>query len=392
MGTKIGPTYANIFMGVLEDSFLKSVPLKPEHFKRYIDDIFFIWTHGETELLNFIAKFNQVHPAITFSHTYSPLSVAFLDVRITISHGRLITKLFKKPTDNHQFLHFESSHVRHWKTGIPYSQAQRFRRICSEDQDFNSCCHDLKKKLLKRKYPEKIIDDAIHRARGRDRMDCLKGSIKSNGLQSANLVLTHSASIPKVQGILRNHYNILTQSDRLKAVFPEPPRVVYRRSKNIGDILTSSKIATTNRTGCSRCNKPRCKVCPHIEPSLTATSTSNQFIFTIRGSFNCDSSNVVYLLECGTCHMQYIGHTETPFRIRFNNHRSHAKTQPNLPLSKHVNMPGHSFSNLKVTILESGFRTSHDRELRESYLIHKFNTVSAGINENKGKLTCLSLD
>lgn len=53
-------------------------------------------------------------------------------------------------------------------------------------------------------------------------------------------------------------------------------------------------------------------------------------------------------------------------------------------------MTNHPFENMSITVLESGFSTHHEREIRESFLIYKFNTVSAGLNENVGKLTCLS--
>ena len=123
-----------------------------------------------------------------------------------------------------------------------------------------------------------------------------------------------------------------------------------------------------------------------------AASTASDYYVNVRGNFNCDTANVVYLLECTICGQQYIGQTETPFRMRFDNHRSHAKSLPHLPLSRHVGRPGHLFEDLKATILESGFKTHHDREIRESYHIYKFKSTSFKINESYGKLTCLSLD
>ena len=39
-------------------------------------------------------------------------------------------------------------------------------------------------------------------------------------------------------------------------------------------------------------------------------------------SFNCDSSNMVYTLECSVCGLKYVGSTCTSFRIRFNNYMS----------------------------------------------------------------------
>ena len=44
--------------------------------------------------------------------------------------------------------------------------------------------------------------------------------------------------------------------------------------------------------------------------------------YRINYSFNCDSSDIVYLLECAVCGVQYVGSTCTPFRLRFNNYKA----------------------------------------------------------------------
>ena len=54
IGTKFAPTYVSIFMDKLESDFLKSQELTPLLWYRYIDDVFFIWTHGEEKLASFI--------------------------------------------------------------------------------------------------------------------------------------------------------------------------------------------------------------------------------------------------------------------------------------------------------------------------------------------------
>ena len=50
IGTKFAPPCACIFMDEVETEFLKSQELQPFLWLRYIDDIFFIWTHGEKKL------------------------------------------------------------------------------------------------------------------------------------------------------------------------------------------------------------------------------------------------------------------------------------------------------------------------------------------------------
>ncbi|XP_064475493.1 uncharacterized protein LOC135389367 [Ornithodoros turicata] len=42
MGTKMAPSYANIFMGSLEEGFLSKREKKPTFYKRFLDDIFMI--------------------------------------------------------------------------------------------------------------------------------------------------------------------------------------------------------------------------------------------------------------------------------------------------------------------------------------------------------------
>ena len=41
-----------------------------------------------------------------------------------------------------------------------------------------------------------------------------------------------------------------------------------------------------------------------------------------KGNLNCNTTHVIYLIECKTCGKPFIGSTETPFRARFNNYRS----------------------------------------------------------------------
>ena len=66
MGTRTAPSYANIFMADLENKLLDNSPnnLQPLIWKRYIDDIFVVWTHGEESLHTFINHLNTSHPTI----------------------------------------------------------------------------------------------------------------------------------------------------------------------------------------------------------------------------------------------------------------------------------------------------------------------------------------
>ena len=174
IGTKFAPPYAILFMADLEEKILSASEKKPMIWWRYIDDIFFIWEHGEESLEIFLNKLNSFHPTIKFTAEYSKETINFLDVNIRLVGGQLMTDLFVKPTDTHQFLDPSSSHPYHCKKGIPYSQALRLYRICSDNESFDKRCNDWEGWLMERGYKGKMIRKQILRAREHSRKDLLE--------------------------------------------------------------------------------------------------------------------------------------------------------------------------------------------------------------------------
>ena len=136
MGTRMAPSYANLFMGKLEREFLLTQDIEPQVWWRFIDDIFAIWTHGEHVLCRFIESLNPHHPTVKFTSTWSAEQVTFLDTTVYPKDGQISTDLYTKPTDKHQYLHMDSCHPFHCKASIPYSQALPLRRIHSEKKSF----------------------------------------------------------------------------------------------------------------------------------------------------------------------------------------------------------------------------------------------------------------
>ena len=106
MGTKLAPSYANLFMTKFEDKYVYTYPLQPQLWKRFIDDIFLIWPHGRNSLTKFIGHLNTVHPTIKFTSDISETGISFLDLTIYIEQSRLYTRLYTKPTDRHMYLNY----------------------------------------------------------------------------------------------------------------------------------------------------------------------------------------------------------------------------------------------------------------------------------------------
>ena len=78
-GTRMAPSYANLFMGKLGRNLLRYTSNTPSSWWRYIDDVFAIWPHGERNLEILLNELNSFHPTIKFTAEWSKESVTFLD-------------------------------------------------------------------------------------------------------------------------------------------------------------------------------------------------------------------------------------------------------------------------------------------------------------------------
>ena len=121
MGTKMGPSYANLFLGFLEEKIRNSYNgPKPEMHLRYTDDIFGITQLSEDDLTNWMSFVANFHPAIQYTTDISRTSVTFLNINIQIKDGRILTQIHYKPTDSHNYLRYDSFHPESCKNSIPY--------------------------------------------------------------------------------------------------------------------------------------------------------------------------------------------------------------------------------------------------------------------------------
>jgi len=71
MGTPMAPSYASLSMGKFEQRAIENTPYKPFVWRKFIDDIFMVWTECEEHLKTFINYLKAIHPPIKFTHEYS---------------------------------------------------------------------------------------------------------------------------------------------------------------------------------------------------------------------------------------------------------------------------------------------------------------------------------
>ena len=157
-----------------------------------------IWQHGEEKLKEFLKILNSCHLTIKFTAEYSLDKVNFLHVEVIRSGNKLLTDLYVKSTDTHQYLEISSCHVYHSKKSIPYSQALRFNRICSENRFFDKRCNQLECWLTM----EKVVRQKILKPREFTRKDLLNQDSKTKGRNKLVLNFTYHPAYSKLKHIL----------------------------------------------------------------------------------------------------------------------------------------------------------------------------------------------
>ena len=185
-----------------------------------------IWQHGEEALKEFLKILNGSQPIIKFTAEYSLDKINFLDVDVFRSGNKLLTDLYIKPADTHQYLEFSSCHVYQSRKSIPYSKALRFNRICSENRFFDNRCNQIECWLKDRGYNGKVVRQQILKARKFTREDLLNQDPKTKGRNKlANF--TYHPDYSKLKHILSNINLLLTPDSQQLKVFPEVPIVNF---------------------------------------------------------------------------------------------------------------------------------------------------------------------
>ena len=110
---------------------------------------------------------------------------------------------------------------------------------------------------------------------------------------------------------------------------------------------------------------------------------------------NCNSKNVIYLIECNCCGIQYIGETKLSLRARANQHLRDIVNCNSTPVGSHFNDRGSLgnrtlcdiddfciFPIIQCPTLDTIEKTTNNRKEIENFLINKLKTyMPYGLNK-----------
>ena len=241
MGCSISVYFANTYMYYRTHHLVHSPPPDLLYLGRYIDDIIGVWK-GDKKLIT--SLFNNVidnHLQLTFVISDEPLEA--LDLRLTIAGEKILCRLFRKPTEGHQYVHHTSMHPPALLRSLPYSQLLRIRRNSTLTEDFDIETIKLLERFSLRGYPYNTLLRAYIKTLFRPRKNLLRPVDRPPNEDRLHFVTTFFNSQPNTRTILNTLFKELgptlaEYNEQLKKPIPTaPPRIAYRAHKRIGDGL-----------------------------------------------------------------------------------------------------------------------------------------------------------
>ena len=243
IGYYLCPTLWNYLYGILQREIIYPLIRNATTlYLRYTDDMILKWTKSENELVTFLEKLNQQHSSIKFEMKYFKEKIEFLDTLIyKDKNNNIQTTLYKKPTDRQNYIHSKSAHPFSLKKSIAYSQALRLKRICSTTGEYEKHTDNLKKQLLKKDYPETMVNEKIQKATNQGRAGLLNKEKTETGNHLTQCA-TYSKTLPSIKTILEKHWHTLNVNPELNKVFENRPLPAFHKSKNLRQLIGRNTI------------------------------------------------------------------------------------------------------------------------------------------------------
>ena len=347
MGKEVASPYACLTVGFLEETILFPTLLPTtygqtlantmiDRFYRFVDDgITALPTTIDPTLFN--NTLNKMHPAIQFTITTPTItrmrngpakSTTFLSLKvISEPNGQILTDIFYKETNTHEYLHYDSHHPAHVKNNIPYCLAKRIIVATSDEEMMEKNLMDLTGWLQDCGYPDSIIQKGIFNAKlqGPANVPEKKKSIPFISTYYSNLDSSNIIDVTK--SLVSNSRN-----PRVQQVFEDVDFIHARRQPpNILSRITNAAFITGEKevdNGIFHCSHAGCKICKLYLQKCKSFIT-RKGTWDVKCHVTCHSKNVIYYQVCNFCQVvSNTGKTDN-LRERTNNHISgsrHGKT------------------------------------------------------------------
>ena len=329
MGSCLGPTYADCFLGYFEQQWLRDCPLvfKPLYYRRYVDDTFLIFKRpSHVEL--FLDYLNSKHRNIKFtSEVEIEGKISFLDILVTKGREGFSTSVYRKNTYTGLGLNYLSFSAYLFKINSIRTLINRAYNVCSSYIEFDLEMGFLKEYFLQNSYPGYLFHKILKSFLDNKFSSEIQKLTVNKDCKYVRLPYVGKASIEikrKLNNILRSTY------PQIKFQF------VFTNSFTVGSFFKSTSTLPSDLRSC-----------------------------------------VVYLFTCPQCGLRYVGSTSRWLKQRTQDHRG-VSFRTGLPLTsppfsairEHSLAEDHPYTNLDFRVLTQASSRS-DLLISESLFINR---------------------
>ena len=204
MGSPLGPSLANFFLGHLEKKFFGNIGVNPKLYLRYVDDIFAVFDK-DVPYDKFLSHINNQHPNIKFTVEKTINSLPFLDTEINIKGDNFESWVYRKPTNTGVVLNFNAICPLTWKKGLIFGALNRAKVICSNRELFLREVDKLRNMFWRNGYSISFFNRAYEAFEQRSNSDDDVGLVKDE------IDMHYILKIPYVGGLSHDFKSKIVQ-------------------------------------------------------------------------------------------------------------------------------------------------------------------------------------
>ena len=178
------------------------------------------------------------------------------------------------------------------------------------------------------------------------------------------LISTYREGYQYTNKIVKKNWDVLARSSTTKHFHRADLMMGYRKPRDLRSFLVKAKtdyntndqketnIETIKCADSSnKCTKKDCKYCKLLDRSGIVQKEGRKF--SSKRDVTCNSSNVIYCIECTRCNKRYVGQTKRKIKDRLREHIYGIKNQKDTDVSYHFNTNGHcGAKDMKVHIMD----------------------------------------
>ena len=301
MGTPAAVVFACLFLDTHETNILNLSVEKPILYKRYIDDIFAIFRKREDAEL-FLTNFSATQDLPTIkcsSFTINDKEGTFLDLTIYKgerfeSTGRLDIRVFQKPQNKYLYLPRNSFHPKATFPAYIISEINRYRLICSNDEDFEVVKKDFHSRLIARGYTEDFLNPLF--LKGKSRNELLQNLQKRETPQEPKKtkIIFKTLHLPQTRGMrikscLKLTDEVLETREGIEVFSRQEPIICYSNTRPISSYFSQKRNKIHSLTLQPIVDNNRVDVDNMIEIAIQTDRTHTVQSFPLNSSFGISS-------------------------------------------------------------------------------------------------------